>query len=165
MRDKAISPGEQSPTIAFVFSGATNLRMGLPIGLNGVLFGTLVAFPLLLAVLSAEVLLNSGEIAESTRRIVVDAGGLRADVDPFLDLLARALSQLPWQVVPSPVELQILVPLEPLVADFAYEPVRRQKGLRRQRYHLRIWIWHSREISLFLGGGFGRGCLRLVSGG
>nr|GMD05825.1 protein FAR1-RELATED SEQUENCE 5-like [Ipomoea batatas] len=69
-----------------------------PIRLDSILLGALITLPFLLPMLSAKVFLDPSEVPESSRR-------------------------LPWQVVPSPVKLQVLVPLETLVADFAYEPI------------------------------------------
>ena len=62
MRDEAIPPREQSATIAFILSGTANLGVSLPIGLNRVFLRALVAFPLLLAVLPAEVLLDPRQV-------------------------------------------------------------------------------------------------------
>lgn len=163
MCNKTIPPGKRSSTIALILSSSTNLGVRLPIGLHGVFLGAFIAFPLLLAVFSAEMLLNSGEIAESPRRIVMNTGSFRTNINPLLHFLARPLLQLPWQIMPPPMQLQILVPLKSFTANFAHESVRRHQSLRRQSNHLRIWIRHSGEIPLFLGGGFGRGIL--IAGG
>lgn len=99
--------------------------MGFPIGLDGIFLRTLITLPVLLTMLTAEVLLDACEIPKRARWIVVNAAGLRANINPFLHLLPRPLPELPWQVMPSPVKLQILISLKTFVADLAYEPVRR----------------------------------------
>ncbi|CAL1407403.1 unnamed protein product [Linum trigynum] len=98
--------------------------MSLPVRLNRVLLGTLVALPLLLPVLPTKVLLDPCEIAQGPSRTVMDAARFGADIDPLPDLDTRVpLLELPGEVVASPVELQVLVPLESFVAYFAYESV------------------------------------------
>lgn len=148
MSDEAVPPGKQGSAIASVLSGAAGLQVRLPIGLHGVLLRATLALPLLLAVFSAEMLLYAGEIAERSLRIVVHARRLRTHVHSLPHLIARSLPELPWQIVSTPVKLQVLVPLKSFVADLAHKSVRREKALRRHSNHLRIWIRHSGEISL-----------------
>lgn len=122
---EAVSPRKKSTAVTSILSGATGLGVRLPVRLNRVPLGALLALPLLLSVLPAKVLLDPGQVPERPRRVVVDTRLLRADVHALSGLLGAPLLQLPWQVVPSPVELQVLVPLKPLSAYFTQKPVRR----------------------------------------
>lgn len=121
--DSTKLPRKQGATIAAVLSSPTGFHVRFPVRLHGVFLRAPLAFKLLLPVFPAEMLLNSGEISERPRRIVVDAARLRADVYALPRLLARSLPEFPRQVVAAPVELQILVPLKPFVADLAHESV------------------------------------------
>lgn len=103
--------------------------------------------------LSAEVFLDAGEITQCPRGIIVDARFLWTNVNSLPDLLGRPLAQLPWQIMPAPVELQILVALEALVADFAHESVGRHESLGRQGYHFGFRVWSSWEVSFSFHGG------------
>ena len=99
--------------------------MSFPIRLHGVDLRALLAFPFLLAVLPAVVLLDPREVPQRTGRVVVEARRLRADIRPLASLLRASLLQLPRQIVAPPVQLKILIPLETLVADLAHKPIRR----------------------------------------
>ena len=136
-------PWEEGATVTLVFSSATGLSVSFPIRLDCVFLGALVTLPLLLAVLPAEVLLDAGEVSECPRRIVVDAGLLRADVHLLLYFLVRPLPQLPWKVVTPPVKLKVLIPLEPFVAYLTYESVGGHEGLGRKSNNLSIWICNN----------------------
>ncbi|RDY12734.1 hypothetical protein CR513_02431, partial [Mucuna pruriens] len=78
--------------------------MGLPIGLNRVFLGALITLPLLLAMLSAIVLLYPCQVPQGSRWVVVHTTLLRA--------------HLPRKVVPASMQLQVLVPLKTFVANF-----------------------------------------------
>lgn len=121
--------------------------MRLPVGLNSVSLGALIALPFLFSMLSAEMLLDASEIAQCPGGIVMDARFLGTNINSLPDLLGRPLSQLPWEVMPAPVELQVLISLEPLVADFAHESVGRHESLRRKGYHFGFGVWSSWEVS------------------
>lgn len=78
MSDETIPPCKHSPAIALVFFCATDFAMSLPIRLNSVIFGALLALVFLLAVLSTKVLLNPRQIPQCPGRIMVDTGRLWA---------------------------------------------------------------------------------------
>ena len=117
--------------------------MSFPIRLDCVFLGALFALPLLLAVLSAEVLLYPREVAECPGRVVVDAALLWTDVHLLLDLLVGPLTQLPWKVVAPSVKLKVLIPLEPFVAYLADETVGGHESLWRKSNDLGIWICNT----------------------
>lgn len=97
--------------------------MRFPIRLYRIFLRAPLALPLLLAVLSAKVLLDPGKVTQSSTWVVVDARGFRAHVDSLTWLLTGSLLQLPWQVMASSVKLEVLVALEAFVTDLAHEPV------------------------------------------
>ena len=73
-------PGEDGSTVTLILSGSTSLGMSLPIRLHCIFLRTLLALPLLLAMLAAEVPLNGSDVAEPPRWGVVHARRLRTDV-------------------------------------------------------------------------------------
>jgi|APAra0007618257_1042622.scaffolds.fasta_scaffold11224_1 hypothetical protein len=111
-------PREDGTTVTSILFGTTGLRVSFPIRLNSVTLRALIALPLFLTVLPIVMLLDSGEVSESTCGVMVDARGLRTKVHLPPHLFVGLLFQLPWKVVSPPVELQILFPLEPFVAHF-----------------------------------------------
>lgn len=123
--DKAILAREERTAITAVLAGSTGLGVGLVIGPDGIALPTSLTLPFLLAVLSAEMFLNAGEVAESAGRVMVDAAGLGANVHSFSSRwpARRMLPELPREVMPAPVELKVLLALEPSVADLADEAV------------------------------------------
>ena len=54
---------------------------------------------------------------------MVDAGGLRTEINSFFHFFRAFLAELPWKIVASPMQLKVLFSLETLVADFADESV------------------------------------------
>ena len=114
--------------------------MSLPVRLHSVPLRALVALPLLLAVFTAEVLLDAREITQRARRVVMNAALLRAHIHSLSRLLAAPLPQLPWEIMPPPVKLKVLVSLKPFPAYLTQEPVCRHQGLWRQGDHLSVRI-------------------------
>lgn len=126
-------------------AGAAGFEMGFIIGLNGVAFGAFFADPLLLvAVFSPEMFFDSDEIAEGVAGVVVEAARLRADENTLSGHRSFALQQFPGHLVAPPVHLQILISLEPLIADLTHVSIRFQQGFGGKRHHFRIWIYINR---------------------
>lgn len=86
MSYETIPPGEESATIATILTRATGLTMSLPIRLNGITLGALLALELLLAVFARVVLLDAGEVTKGSSWVMVDTSGLRTQVHlpPYL---------------------------------------------------------------------------------
>lgn len=99
--------------------------MRLVIRLHSIPFVTFVTNPLLvIAVLPPEVFLDSNKVTKGMARVMVQTTWLRAHKHPFLlPLCGFSFQEFPWHLVPSPVHLQILVPLKALVADLTHIPV------------------------------------------
>lgn len=117
-------PWEEGTTIATILTGPTGFRMRLPVRLHRILFWTLLAFPLLLTMLAAVVLLDASQVAQCTRCVMVHTAWLRAQINaPFGSFLWVLLFKLPWQVVAPAVELEVLLTLESLPAYLANKPV------------------------------------------
>lgn len=123
MGDKAVFSGEECSAVAFILSSPANLTMSFPIRLDRIFLGTFFALPFLLAMFSAEMFLDAGEVSQSSGRVMVNTSLLRTDIHFLLDFFVGSLLQLPRKIVTSPVQLQILVSLKTLVAYFAYEPI------------------------------------------
>ncbi|GER53288.1 fasciclin-like arabinogalactan protein 21 [Striga asiatica] len=91
-------------------------------------------------------LLDSGQVSERPRRVVVNARFLRANVNALPNLFSRPLLQLPRQVVASPVKLKVLIPLEALTAYLAKES--RNKPLSLFHYSLSLIAIITCSLSL-----------------
>ena len=91
------------------------------IGLHRIAFGASLADPLLvIAVFPSEVLLYSNKITQSMAWVMVQTTRLRAYKHSLLHHRRFPLPQLPRHLVPPPVHLKVLVPLESLVADLTH---------------------------------------------
>lgn len=130
--NKAILPGEKGSTVTSILSSSTSFRMSLPIRLNSIDLRAFLTLPFLLPMFSAKVFLDSGEIAKSPGRVVVDASWLGTNIGSLSNnLFVVSLLQLPWEVVASPVKLKILIPLKPFGAYLTHKSICSQKGLWR----------------------------------
>lgn len=106
-------------------AGPAGLEVRLVVRLHGVPLGAPRADPLPLAtVLPTEMLLDPDKISERMTWVVVEATRLGTD-EHSLSYFTWSLPfhELPRHLVPSTVHLQVLVPLETLVAYFTYIPI------------------------------------------
>lgn len=117
-------PGKNSPTVTFVFPSATSLLMCLPIRLNSIFLRALVTFPFFLSMLSAKMFFDASKVSQCSARVVVNTSRFGADIDPLLNLSRCSLSKLPWKIVASPMQLKVLVSLEPFVTYLTHKTVR-----------------------------------------
>lgn len=130
--DETLYSGKDTAAVTRMASGTAGFEVGFVIRLNGVSFGAFLTHPLLvIAVLPSEMLFDTHKVAESVAWVMVQTTRFWAYKDPLPHLLRLPLKQFPWHFVPSPMHLQILVSLEPLVADLTHIPVRFQQRLGR----------------------------------
>lgn len=127
-------PGKNTTAIARMAAGPAGLEVRLVVRLYGVPLGAPRADPLPLAtVFPTEMLLDPDKISERMAWVVVETTRLGTDEHSLSYFtLSLPLHQLPRNLVPSTVHLQVLVPLETLVAYFTYIPIRLEKGTRGQ---------------------------------
>lgn len=119
------SPREDGATITFVLPSAASLGVSLQIRLHCILFRAFLTFPFLFAVFSEEVLLDASEISQCSAWIMVNTCDFWAYVYSFPCLNVCSLLELPWQVMTSAMELEVLVPLKAFVTYLANEAVPR----------------------------------------
>ena len=139
-RSDIVLPGKECSTVTFVLPGSASFRVSFPVRLNCVFLRTLLALPLLLAMFSTEMFFYPSKVAEGSGGVVVNAGLLGADVNLLSNLFVRPLLELPWKIVSSSVQLQVLVSLKPFIADFTYESIGGHESLWWKSNNLRIWI-------------------------
>jgi hypothetical protein len=135
-------PGKDTAAVTRMASGTAGFEVGFVIRLNSVSFGAFLTHPLLvIAMLPSEMLLDPDKVAKSMAWVVVQTTRFWAYKNPLPHLLRLPLKQFPRYFVPSPMHLQILVSLEPLVADLTHIAVGFQQGLGRERHDLSFWIY------------------------
>lgn len=140
-----ISPGENGSTATFELPFATDPGMSFPVRLNRIHLWAIVAFPILLTMLSGKVLLYTCNVSQSPCWIMMNTTTYRANINLLpCNLIDYLLLQFPWQIVPSPMELQILVSPKPFAADLTDKSVCCRKRSWWQRYHFCIRICNKK---------------------
>lgn len=146
-----ILPWENTATIAGVASGTTGFEVSLVIRLHCIAFGASLTYPLfVVAMFPPEMLLDPNKVTQGMTRVMVQASWFRAHKHSFSNHWCLPLQKLPWHLVPPPMHLQVLVPLESLVADLTHITIWFQQSLWWERHHLCIWIcitWTQKQYN------------------